>query len=125
MKLDGEAIESLIQKAKTLNLTGLRVAEGENEFAIDFPRRAAVPATQHPVVVTATTLHEVVSRLVGYFRPSVDIGTQVEKGTAIGVIESLGLQNDVPAPAAGRVIEFFAADGDAVEYGTLLARIKP
>ena len=64
------------------------------------------------------------SQFVGYFRPSVDIGEAVSKNMVVGVVESLGLPNDVVAPAAGRLASFLVSDGDAVEYGTVVARIE-
>jgi biotin carboxyl carrier protein len=80
----------------------------------------AVPATPN----TESATKEVVSELVGYFRPVAEPGARVEQGGVIGVIESLGLPNEVLSPGAGTLSDYTVADGDPVEYGTVLARIK-
>jgi acetyl-CoA carboxylase biotin carboxyl carrier protein len=52
-------------------------------------------------------------------------GDQVESGQALGVIETLGIANDVEAPVRGTLRRFLAEDGQAVEYGEPLAEILP
>ncbi len=52
-------------------------------------------------------------------------GERVEDGRAIGVIETLGIASDVVAPVAGRLAKLVAQDGQAMEYGALVAVIDP
>ncbi len=117
-------IERLIDRAKGLRLTYLRVADDDDEIAIELPRSpiAAQQVAQQPASDSAE--RDVTSQFVGYFRPVAQAGSKVNKGDVIAVIESLGLPNDIVAPSAGALSEFAFADGDAVEYGTVLARIK-
>lgn len=116
-------IEWLIDKAKGLRLTYLRVADDDDEIAIELPRSPiAAQVAQQPASDSAE--RDVTSQFVGYFRPVAQAGSKVNKGDVIAVIESLGLPNDIVAPSAGALSEFAFADGDAVEYGTVLARIK-
>ena len=117
-------IESLIAKAKDLRLSRLRVADGESEISIDLPRSARISAVAELPVAPAPTDRDVASQFVGYFRPSVDTGITVSKNMVVGVVESLGLPNDVVAPTAGRLAAFLVEDGAAVEYGTVVARIE-
>lgn len=116
-------VEQLIGKAKSLGLSYLRVAEGDNELAIELQRRVAAPPAAIPAPAESS-VKDVVSALVGYFRPEAAAGSRVEKGSVIAVIESLGLPNDILAPTAGTLSNFEVSEGDAVEYGTVLARIK-
>src|SRR5688500_8370817 len=122
---DKSSIEGLIEKAKELRLTRLRVADGDGELCVEFPRsaRALVAATDAPVAAAATA-RDVLSQFVGYFRPTAEPGTKVSKDSVVGVVESLGLPNDVTAPAAGTLGAFNVSEGDAVEYGTVVARIE-
>jgi len=118
-------IESLISKAKELRLSRLRVADGDAELSIDLPRMGRVVSAPAEKQAPPTQVdREVASQFVGYFRPSVDAGATVSKDMVVGVVESLGLPNDVFAPAAGRLTGFLVSDGDAVEYGTVVARIE-
>lgn len=122
---DNGAIEGLISKAKELRLSRLRVADGDRELCIDLPRAAgaAKPIVDAPVAL-ADGARDVVSPFVGYFRPALEAGVPVSKGAIVGVVESLGLPNEVLAPVSGKVGVFTVSDGDAVEYGTVITRIE-
>ena len=56
--------------------------------------------------------------------PFVEIGSQVEEDTIIGIIEVMKLMNTVRAGARGTVADILAADGVLVEYGQTLLRIR-
>ncbi|NSW56636.1 MAG: hypothetical protein HPY44_11510 [Armatimonadetes bacterium] len=72
------------------------------------------------------------ARLVGRFYrgkgpgqpPLVNIGDTVQADAPIATIEALGKITVVPAPEAGDVIEHLAEDGQSVEWGTPLIRIR-
>ncbi len=67
------------------------------------------------------------SSAVGYFTPSPDlvVGRSVQAGDLLGSIDVLGIAQEVTAPAAGIVAAVLAEDGQAVEYGQVLAEIDP
>ena len=117
-------IEGLIAVAKDLRLSRLRVAESDSELSIELPRADRVLVPTEPSAAPASSERDVTSQYVGYFRPSIDVGVTISKDMVVGVVESLGLPNDVLAPATGRVTEFLISDGDAVEFGTVVARIE-
>jgi len=117
-------IEGLIGKAKGLGLSYLRVADGDHEIVIELPATAPSREAIAPTVESEVAVKQVTSQLVGYFRPVAQAGDKVGTGAVVGVIESLGLQNDILAPIAGTITEMPVSDGDAVEYGTVLARIQ-
>jgi biotin carboxyl carrier protein len=125
MSLDNATINDLIAKAKELGLTRLRVADDDDEICIELPHaaRAAQVMSDAPLPTSAVGAKDVTSAFVGYFRPNVDAGSQVAKDSVVGVVESLGLPNDVLAPAAGKISGFSVSEGDVVEYGTVIARI--
>ena len=121
---DKRSIEGLIEKAKQLRRTRLRVADGDGELCVELPRAARVIAVSDAPVASVATARDVLSQFVGYFRPTVEPGTKVSKDSVVGVVESLGLPNDVTAPAAGTLGKFSVSEGDVVEYGTVVARIE-
>ena len=49
--------------------------------------------------------------------PFVEIGSQVEEDTIVGIIEVMKLMNTVRAGARGTVIQILGRDGELVEYG--------
>lgn len=72
------------------------------------------------------------SILVGVFysapRPEeaafVKIGDTVKKGQIIGIIEAMKLMNEIESDCNGVIEEVLVKDGDMVEYGQPLFRIK-
>ena len=56
--------------------------------------------------------------------PFVQVGSQVEADTIIGIIEVMKLMNTVRAGVRGTVAEFLAIDGALVEYGEALLRVR-
>jgi acetyl-CoA carboxylase biotin carboxyl carrier protein len=71
-----------------------------------------------PARATAT------SPAVGVFRPGPGLGTVVRAGDPIGVVDLLGIPQDVPAPIDGTLIEVLPAPGEAVEYGEAIATVE-
>ena len=74
---------------------------------------------------------EVRAQVVGVFHrareadgpPLAQEGDHVDGNRPIGVIETLGIASDVVAPQSGRLVELVAQDGQAVQYGALIAVI--
>lgn len=54
----------------------------------------------------------------------VEIGKTVKKGDILCIIEAMKLMNEIESEFSGEVVEIFVKDGDTVEYGTPLFRIK-
>ncbi len=57
--------------------------------------------------------------------PFVGIGDRVAAGVVVGSITVLGTDNDVLADEAAEIVAFLAGDGDPVEYGQPLIRVRP
>jgi acetyl-CoA carboxylase biotin carboxyl carrier protein len=91
------------------------------------PPVVAAPVTVDPATVTVT------APMVGVFfrapqpgAPSfVEIGSHVEEGATLGLVEVMKMYNGVAAPTAGEVVEVLAANEEFVEYGQPLFRLRP
>lgn len=72
------------------------------------------------------------SPMVGtfYLKPSptadayVQVGKEVKKGDTLCIIEAMKLMNEIESEFSGKVLEILVKDGEAVEYGKPLFRIK-
>lgn len=64
------------------------------------------------------------SPTVGIFRPEVMVGTAVQAGDRVGVVDLLGIPQDVPSPIDGTLVEVFPSSGEAVEYGEPIAAVE-
>jgi acetyl-CoA carboxylase biotin carboxyl carrier protein len=104
---------------------------------------ASVPAIAQPVAAVAHShaasapaaaedLHVVKSPIVGtfYASPSPDadayvtVGSRVESGQVLCIIEAMKLMNEIEADVSGEVARIFVENGHPVEYGEPLFGIR-
>jgi acetyl-CoA carboxylase biotin carboxyl carrier protein len=77
--------------------------------------------------------HVIKSPIVGTFyaapgpdaAPFVKVGSHVEKGQALCIIEAMKLMNEIESDLAGEVVKIFIENGKPVEYGQPLFAIRP
>lgn len=78
-------------------------------------------------------LVEIKSPLVGTFYltpspdsdPYVEVGSYVDAPAIVCIIEAMKVMNEIKAETAGTIVEILVANGQAVEYGQVLFRIRP
>ena len=78
-------------------------------------------------------VHVVKSPIVGTFyaaptvggEPFVTVGSRVEAGQALCIIEAMKLMNEIESDVAGEVVRIFVENGQPVEYGESLFGIHP
>jgi len=76
--------------------------------------------------------YDVTSPFVGTFYRSpspeapsfVDLGSVVRPGQTLCIVEAMKLMNEIEAEHSGTVVEIYAQNGKAVEFGQKLFRIK-
>ena len=56
--------------------------------------------------------------------PFVEVGDAVAAGQVIGIIEAMKIMNEIPAERGGVVEEVLVANGQPVEYGSPLIRLR-
>jgi acetyl-CoA carboxylase biotin carboxyl carrier protein len=94
---------------------------------------AAARETSSETQRTDENLHVVKSPIVGTFYaaagpgsdPFVAVGTKVESGQALCIIEAMKLMNEIESDVAGEVVRIFVENGQPVEYGEPLFGIRP
>ena len=69
---------------------------------------------------------QVSSPAVGYFTPrsGVAVGNKVRKGDIIGVVDMLGVRQEVVSPIDGVLRSMDVESGQAVEYGQAIGRVE-
>src|SRR5690625_8004857 len=78
------------------------------------------------------SLHDALPILVGtlYSSPSpesdayVKAGSKVEADTVVCIVEAMKLFNEIEAEVTGEIVEILVEDGELVEYGQPLFRVK-
>ncbi len=97
------------------------------------PQAQAPSPAQVPAASKGEELLEINSPLVGTFyeAPSPDSDPYVEPGshadpqTVVCIIEAMKVMNEIKAEVSGTIVERVAKNGQAVEYGQVLFRIRP
>jgi len=88
---------------------------------------APVPEPQ-PAPAPSANVHEVRSPIVGTFyrapapdaAPFVQIGSEVQPGSVLCIIEAMKLMNEIESDAAGTVVKVLVENGQPVEYDQVL-----
>ena len=95
------------------------------------PAGAAAPAAAAPAVA-AKADHTVTAPMVGTFysaatpgaKSFVDIGSEVNVGDTLCIIEAMKMMNQIESDKAGRVTAILVKNGDPVEFGQPLFIIE-
>jgi len=85
-----------------------------------------------PAVVESPDLHLVKSPIVGTFyragapgsRSFVEVGDKVKKGQVVCIVEAMKLMNEIESDCDGEILEALVANGQPVEYGEPLFKIR-
>lgn len=90
---------------------------------------AAAPAAAAPAAAEGA---EITSPMVGTFyrKPApdapnfVEVGSTVSEGQTLCIIEAMKVMNEIKAERSGTICALVATDGNPVQYGDVLFRIK-
>ncbi|WP_047984168.1 acetyl-CoA carboxylase biotin carboxyl carrier protein [Ornithinibacillus californiensis] len=103
------------------------------EPTTSLPVRQNVEETEAPVQENAVNYDvEITSPMVGTFYsapnpesdPFVSVGTSVSKDTVVCIVEAMKLFNEIEAEVTGEIVEILVENGELVEYGQPLFRVK-
>jgi acetyl-CoA carboxylase biotin carboxyl carrier protein len=96
------------------------------------PAPSTVAASPSPATGTDDGLAIVTSPIVGTFYrtpspdapPFVEVGSRVKKGQVLCIVEAMKLMNEIESELDGEVVEVSVANGQPVEYGEALFKIR-
>ena len=130
-------IRKYAELMKELGLTGLEITEENSKVRLE---RSVGTSVQETVYSTGTTQApsepkdyiSVKSPIVGVFYAApaenadsyVSIGDTVTKGQTLCIVEAMKMMNEITAEEEGVISEICVTNGQVVEYGTELFRIK-
>ena len=122
---------------------GMKISMKKNVAVVPAQQVVAQQSTNIPVIQSIQTTQpvqeepkeeykEIKSPMVGtfYSKPSPDkeafvkVGDKVKKGQVVCIIEAMKLMNEIEAEFDGEVVEVCLNDGEAVEYGKSLFKLK-
>lgn len=134
-------IRKYAELMKDLGLTGLEITDDKSKVRLERSAPVAAKETVYsvpesvPVTQTAQENKDYISvksPIVGVFYaapaenadPYVSIGDRVKKGQTLCIVEAMKLMNEITAEDDGEILEICVTNGQIVEYGTELFRIK-
>lgn len=111
---------------------GVADVQAEGAPAVEFivPKKVKKEVVKEESVIESGNV--VASPLVGTFYTAaaegaenfVQVGDKVKKGQVLAIVEAMKLMNEIESEYDGVIVEVLAENGDAVEYGQPLFRIK-
>lgn len=136
LRLNREAVAPWIQNANA----GTAVVAQKPETVVKVnavqdsaPDIAIVEAKDDsPSPIVDDTMKEITSPIVGTFYqssapdkpPFVKVGDVVSKGDVVCIIEAMKFMNEITSEESGTIAEILVNDGEYVEYGQTLFRLK-
>ena len=154
MKFEPEYIERLAKIITDNGLTEISMEDGEQAITIRKDIPEVVMAQPHAAVAQQQTASEsslnetvsaneekeadaqkgkaVTSPMVGTFysasspdaAPFVEIGTEIQTGDVVCIIEAMKLMNEIKSEHAGKVTKICVKNGDPVEFGQVLMYVE-
>jgi len=83
-----------------------------------------IDPAKHPGVVTSPMVGTAYVGPEPGSRPFVEVGTRVQTGDTLLIVEAMKTMNQIPSPRTGTVIQVLIEDGQPVEFGEPLMIIE-
>ncbi|QKY69299.1 acetyl-CoA carboxylase biotin carboxyl carrier protein [Lentibacillus sp. CBA3610] len=132
-KSNGHTVAAANAKsAETIEQPAEPVKTAEPEAVRTEPKEENLKPEKSAEENTADFDQEIVSPMVGTFytkpNPESDVyvkqGSKVEAETVVCIVEAMKLFNEIEAETTGEITEVLVEDGELVEYGQPLFRVK-
>ena len=150
-KFDLKKVKEIIELMLENDLVEVEIAEGDDKIHLKrpgasvsqvpvvapMPVMSAVPVSAAAPAASASAADDklvgIKSPIVGTFYsapspdspPHVKVGDHVTPDTVVCIVEAMKVMNEIKAEAAGIVEKVMVANGQAVEFGQVLFKIKP
>ncbi len=151
--MDIRKVKKLIELLEESGISEIEITEGEDAVRISrYPTAATPPPMPAAPQVTAVTTgpltaqedvqepappeipdgQTVTAPMVGTFyaspapgaKPFVQVGSEVQVGDTLCIIEAMKMMNQIESDTAGRVVSILAENGEPVEFGQPLFIIE-
>ena len=146
--MDLKKVKELIDIMKENELVELEIVDGDSKILLKGPQAAApvitsVPApiaTPAPAAADPTPadksdegLVNIESPIVGTFyqasspdaEPYAKVGDTIEADAVVCIIEAMKVMNEIKAETGGTIVEICCKDGEAIEFGQTLLKVRP
>jgi acetyl-CoA carboxylase biotin carboxyl carrier protein len=139
-----EAVRELVQVMREGDIGHLDVRQGDLRISLKSTGfiesrparhrtvRESVSPGEDLVAVADESGHVITSPMIGTYYaaagpnepPFVQVGDRVDAGQTVAIIEAMKIMNEIVSEHSGVVAEIYVRNGEAVEYGHRLIRLK-
>ncbi len=113
-----------VRVARSLTITASHVAAAPAVAASAAAPAAAGDPSKHPGAVKSPMVGTAYRSPEPSAPPFIEIGSRVQQGDTLLIIEAMKTMNQIPAPRSGTVTAVFFENGQPVEFGEVLAVIE-
>lgn len=134
MKKENEKKQTMQETQENTGLTGFNQVNSANQDIYRKQNESNNENTnlKNDSVEDDSVYKYIKSPMVGtfYSKPSpdeksyIEVGEKIKKGTTTCIIEAMKLMNEIETEYEGEVVEILKKDGDPVEYGENLIKLK-
>ena len=122
-----------LRRAQPAPVTGPILTSLPAALAHSGGAEAQIAAAGQAAARAQENLLEIKSPIVGTFYeapspdsdPYVEIGSRVDPQTVVCIIEAMKVMNEIKSEISGTVVERRVSNGQAVEYGQVLFKVRP
>ena len=151
--MDVRKIKKIMELVESHGITEIEISEGDQSIrmtrltgvpaapAVQVPAAAHAPVhvtgppaadRTEPVSAETASGHEVTSPMVGTFyagpvpgaKPFVSLGSRVEVGETLCIVEAMKMMNPIEADMDGTIVSILVENGAPVEFGQVLFLIE-
>jgi len=152
--MDLKKVKEIVELMKENDLVEVELVDGESKVHLKRPQATmtmmpAMPPMPMPIPAAAASapavnaapaapaadanLLTIKSPIVGTFyqapspdaEPYVKVGTTVGPDSVVCIIEAMKVMNEIKAELSGTIVEVCCKDGQSVEFGQTLFRVRP
>ncbi len=121
---DGTKIKMKKEEKEVVKVVDAQVTQTKESTKIEVKEKDAEIEVEEGNIIKAPMVGTFYSKPSPDAEPYVQIGQKVKKGDVLCIIEAMKLMNEIESEFDGEVIEILVKDGEAVEYGKPLLRVK-
>jgi acetyl-CoA carboxylase biotin carboxyl carrier protein len=113
-----------VRVARSLTITASHVAAAPAAAASSAAPAPVNDPSKHPGAVKSPMVGTAYRSPEPSAPPFIEIGSRVQQGDTLLIIEAMKTMNQIPAPRSGTITAVFFENGQPVEFGEVLAVIE-
>ncbi len=124
IEIEKDGLKVRVARSLTIAASHLAAPVGAASATASSASAAAGDPAKHPGAVKSPMVGTAYRSPEPSAAPFIEIGSRVQQGETLLIIEAMKTMNQIPAPRSGTVTAVFFENGQPVEFGEVLAVIE-